>query len=100
MNHATRHLATKALIDEWHGKGRQLYAVTPRFAITSSPEQMEMAGQLMREHPDLHMQTHLSENHAEIALTAELQRMRVEATDARTRASVATSSAEKESSKR
>ena len=63
---------TKALIDEWHGRGRQLYAVTPRFAITSSPEQMAMAGALMREHPDLHMQTHLSENHAEIAFTQEL----------------------------
>jgi guanine deaminase len=63
---------TKALISQWHGKGRQLYAVTPRFAITSTPEQMEMAGVLMREHPELHMQTHLSENHAEIALTQEL----------------------------
>ncbi|MDX8498480.1 guanine deaminase [Mesorhizobium sp. VK4C] len=63
---------TKALIAEWHGKGRQLYAITPRFAITSSPEQMEMAGALCREHPDLHMQTHLSENHAEIAFTQEL----------------------------
>ena len=63
---------TKALIAEWHGKGRCLYAVTPRFAITSSAEQMEMAGALMREHPDLHMQTHLSENHAEIAFTQEL----------------------------
>ncbi|MEO9336818.1 guanine deaminase [Mesorhizobium sp. SB112] len=63
---------SKALIGEWHGKGRQHYAVTPRFAITSSPEQMEMAGALMREHPDLHMQTHLSENHAEIAFTQEL----------------------------
>lgn len=63
---------TKALIAEWHGKGRQFYAVTPRFAITSTPEQMEMAGALMREFPDLHMQTHLSENHAEIAFTQEL----------------------------
>jgi guanine deaminase len=63
---------TKALIEEWHGKGRQLYAITPRFAITSTPEQMEMAGALMREFPDLHMQTHLSENHAEIAFTREL----------------------------
>jgi guanine deaminase len=63
---------TKALIAEWHGKGRQLYAVTPRFAITSTPEQMEMAGALMREHPELHMQTHLSENDKEIAFTQEL----------------------------
>lgn len=63
---------TKALIAQWHGKGRQHYAVTPRFAITSTPEQMEMAGALMREFPGLHMQTHLSENHAEIAFTQEL----------------------------
>ncbi len=63
---------TKALIGEWHGRGRLNYAVTPRFAITSSPGQLEMAAALMREFPDLHMQTHLSENHDEIALTAEL----------------------------
>ena len=63
---------TKALIKEWHGKGRLRYAITPRFAITSSPEQMEMAGALAREHPDLHIQTHLSENHAEITFTQEL----------------------------
>jgi len=63
---------SKALIAEWHGKGRLHYAITPRFAITSTPEQMEAAGALCREHPDLHMQTHLSENHAEIAFTQEL----------------------------
>lgn len=63
---------TKALIGEWHGKGRQHYAITPRFAITSTPEQMEMAGALVREFPGLHIQTHLSENQAEIAFTQEL----------------------------
>ena len=63
---------TKAVINDWHGKGRQLVAITPRFAITSTPEQMEMAGTLMREHPDLHMQTHLSENKAEIEFAKEL----------------------------
>lgn len=63
---------SSALIAEWHGRGRQHYAITPRFAITSSPEQMEMAGALAREHPGLHVQTHLSENHAEIAFTQEL----------------------------
>jgi guanine deaminase len=63
---------TKALIAEWHGRGRQHYAVTPRFAITSTPEQMEAAQALMREHPDLHLQTHLSENRAEIEFTQEL----------------------------
>lgn len=63
---------TKAVIADWHGKGRQHVAITPRFAITSTPEQMEMAQSLVREHPDLHLQTHLSENHAEIAFTKEL----------------------------
>ncbi len=63
---------TKAIIEKWHGKGRQMVAITPRFAITSSPEQLEMAGALMREFPDLHMQTHLSENQAEIEFTKEL----------------------------
>jgi len=63
---------TNALIARWHGKGRLHYAVSPRFAITSSPEQMEMAGALMRQHPGLHMQTHLSENRAEIDLACSL----------------------------
>lgn len=63
---------SRALIGDWHGKGRLHYAVTPRFAITSSPEQLEMAGALAAEFPGLHIQTHLSENHAEIALTKEL----------------------------
>ncbi|MEZ5812748.1 MAG: guanine deaminase [Rhizobiaceae bacterium] len=63
---------TKALIAEWHGQGRCLYAITPRFAITSSPEQLEMSGALVAEHPDCYMQTHLSENDAEIAFAREL----------------------------
>ncbi|WP_187968311.1 guanine deaminase [Aquibium microcysteis] len=63
---------TKALIAAWHGKGRQLYAITPRFAITSTPAQMEMAGALAAEHPACHVQTHLSENQAEIRWTEEL----------------------------
>ncbi|WBU53749.1 guanine deaminase [Paracoccus sp. SCSIO 75233] len=63
---------TKSLIAEWHGKGRAYYAITPRFAITSTPEQLELAGALVAEHPDCYLQTHLSENHDEIAFTAEL----------------------------
>lgn len=63
---------TKALIARWHGRGRALYAITPRFAITSTPEQLEAAGALAREHPECYVQTHLSESHAEIRLTAEL----------------------------
>jgi guanine deaminase len=63
---------TKAGIAKWHGKGRAHYCITPRFAITSSPAQMEAAETLAREHPDLHIQTHVSENLAEIQLANEL----------------------------
>ncbi|MBU2956615.1 guanine deaminase [Paracoccus sp. 1_MG-2023] len=63
---------SKALIEAWHGKGRQRYAITPRFAITSTPEQLAAAGTLAAEHPDCHVQTHLSENLAEIEFTLSL----------------------------
>ncbi|MHB1110698.1 MAG: guanine deaminase [Devosia sp.] len=63
---------TKAGIEKWHGKGRALYAITPRFAITSTPEQMEMAEALALEFPDCHIQTHVSENLAEIELARAL----------------------------
>lgn len=63
---------SKALIARWHGKGRLGYAITPRFAITSTPAQMEAAQALATEHPECHIQTHLSENHAEIALSCQL----------------------------
>jgi guanine deaminase len=63
---------TKQVIADWHGKGRNHVAITPRFAITSTPEQMEMVQALARDYPDLHIQTHLSENHGEIAFTREL----------------------------
>uniref|UniRef100_UPI00334192B5 guanine deaminase n=1 Tax=Bosea sp. (in: a-proteobacteria) TaxID=1871050 RepID=UPI00334192B5 len=63
---------SKALIARWHGRGRQLYAVSPRFAITSTPEQLAAAGRLAAEHPDCHVQTHIDENRAEIAFAREL----------------------------
>ena len=63
---------SKALIKKWHGKGRNLYAITPRFAPTSTPEQLEKAGQLKAEHPDVYVHTHLSENKNEIAWVKEL----------------------------
>lgn len=63
---------SKALIDRWHRRGRQRYAVTPRFAITSTEAQLAAAGTLLREHPGVHMQTHLSENHDEIATVRRL----------------------------
>jgi guanine deaminase len=57
---------SKELIERWHGKGRLHYAVTPRFAPTSSPEQLSLAGELFQQYPDLYMHTHLSENRQEI----------------------------------
>jgi guanine deaminase len=58
---------SKALIERWHGVDRLTYVVTPRFAITSTPEQLEAAGVLWSEHPTTLMQTHIDESHAEIA---------------------------------
>lgn len=63
---------SKALIAKWHGRGRAHYAITPRFAITSTPEQMESAQALASEHPECYIQTHLDENHAEIEQTMAL----------------------------
>ncbi|WP_137701339.1 guanine deaminase [Marimonas lutisalis] len=66
------HDDSAALIEAWHGKGRLRYAITPRFAITSSPAQLEAAGALAQAHPDCFVQTHLSENKNEIAETLRL----------------------------
>lgn len=63
---------SKALIKKWHGKGRQLYAITPRFAPTSTNEQLTLAGKLYAEYPDVYMQTHLCENEGEIEWVKEL----------------------------
>ena len=63
---------SKAGIAKWHGKGRAHYAITPRFAITSSHEQLEAAEALAREFPDLHIQTHVDENLAEVQFAREL----------------------------
>ena len=67
---ARHHCST--LIERWHGRGRLAYAVTPRFAATSSDAQLAMAGQLLADHPGLYMQTHVAENRAEVAWIAEL----------------------------
>jgi len=63
---------SKALLQAWHGRGRQLYAVSPRFALTSSETQLQAAGALLREHPEVYLQTHLAENHEEIAAVRRL----------------------------
>jgi len=54
------------LIERWHGRDRLAYAVTVRFAPTSSPEQLAMAGRLCTRFPGVYMQTHLAENRAEV----------------------------------
>lgn len=61
-----------ALIERWHGQGRLAYAVTPRFAPTSSPAQLAMAGRLLAHVPGLYQQTHVAENPQEVRWVAEL----------------------------
>jgi len=63
---------SRELIERWHGKGRLHYAVTPRFAPTSTPEQLTLAGKLFAEFPDLYMHTHISENKQEVEWVKEL----------------------------
>jgi guanine deaminase len=58
---------SKALIERFHGKGRLRYAVTPRFALSSSEAMLEVCGNLLKEYADLQFQTHLNENTREIA---------------------------------
>ncbi|GAL35279.1 guanine deaminase [Vibrio maritimus] len=64
--------ASKELIEKWHNRGRLHYAVTPRFAPTSTPEQLAMVGKLLEEYPDVYMHTHLSENKKEIEWVLDL----------------------------
>ena len=72
---------SKTLIERWHKRGRCLYTVTPRFALTSSPEQLELAGALMREYSDVRLQSHISENRAEVERAGELYPQRKHYTD-------------------
>jgi guanine deaminase len=60
------------LIERWHGKGRNAYALTVRFAPTSTREQLAMAGRLCASQPGVYMQTHVAENRAEVKWVAEL----------------------------
>jgi guanine deaminase len=62
----------RALIERWHGNGRLAYAVTPRFAPTSTDAQLAMAGRLLASAPGLYMQTHVAENPDEVRWVAEL----------------------------
>ncbi|GGA72835.1 guanine deaminase [Neiella marina] len=62
----------RALIEKWHKVGRMRYALTPRFAPTSTPQQLAVAGRLYHDYPGLYLQTHLSENVKEVAWIKEL----------------------------
>jgi len=67
----TGYTESKALIGKWHGRGRLSYAITPRFAVTSSEEQLAAAGRLAGEYPDVYVHTHLAENRDEVNLIAQ-----------------------------
>ena len=62
----TGYAESKALIEKWHCRGRLGYAITPRFALTSSEEQLAAAGRLAAEYPDVWVHTHLAENMTEV----------------------------------
>ncbi len=61
---------SRELLEKWHGRGRLGYAITPRFAVTSSEAQLAAAGRLAAEFPDVHVHTHLAENEEEVQLIA------------------------------
>jgi guanine deaminase len=63
---------SRALLEKWHGRGLLRYAITPRFAPTSTTAQLELAGQLKREFPDAWVHTHISENRNEVRWVQEL----------------------------
>jgi len=69
---ATGYRDSKALIERWHGHARSLYAITPRFAPTSSLAQLESMRDLAREHPEVYIQSHVAENRAEVEWVAQL----------------------------
>jgi guanine deaminase len=63
---------SEALIQRWHKKQRLAYAITPRFAPTSTPAQLAIAGALARQYPDSYIQSHVAENRDEVAWVREL----------------------------
>lgn len=67
----TGYRESRELLERWHGQERLGYAITPRFALTSSAEQLELAGRLADEFPDVHVHTHLAENRREVERVAE-----------------------------
>lgn len=68
----TSYAEVRALLQKWHGRGLLRFAISPRFAPTSSPRLLEVAGLLCKEFPDVYLQTHISENLAEVEWVREL----------------------------
>jgi len=64
--------ACEALIERWHGTARLRYAITPRFAITSTDEQLAACGSLASKYPDVLLQTHLAESPGELEMVRQL----------------------------
>lgn len=63
---------SRRLIERWHGTDRLRYAITPRFAITSTDAQLEVAGALAREFPTVALHSHVAESRAEVDWACEL----------------------------
>ncbi|WP_394211035.1 guanine deaminase [Psychrobacter piscatorii] len=63
---------TQNIIDNWHERGRQHVAITPRFAITSTPKQLRLAGELYTSYDSVYLQTHLAENRDEVAFVQQM----------------------------
>lgn len=63
---------SRRLIERWHGQDRLRYAITPRFAPTSSEAQLRRASQLAAEYPDTYIHSHVAENTSEVAWVATL----------------------------
>ena len=72
LDQDTGQAAMRTLIERWHGTGRLNYAITPRFAITCSDQQLSAASELLNEYPDLYLHTHLAEHPDEVRSTLEL----------------------------
>ncbi|MGD2090562.1 MAG: guanine deaminase [Candidatus Aminicenantes bacterium] len=64
--------ACEQLIEKWHGKGRLSYALTPRFAVSCTPEMLNVVGEIKKEYHDVYIHTHLAENKQEIKKVREL----------------------------
>ena len=63
---------SETLIQRWHGQGRLGYAITPRFAPTSTDAQLRGAGELAARHPDTWIHSHVAENRDEVRWVREL----------------------------